>query len=797
MSEDHLHIGDNFETPDSTAKVTGRAKYADDVMLDNMLHAKTVKSPYAHAYVESIDTSEAEAMSGVEAVITWKDLPGGGQTGYASMQPPLDREPRCYGTPVAAVAAVDEYTAASAVEAIDVNYRVLDHVIDPVETLKPDGPNPRMDGNAVGEDDVTTIKWDDADFDAEFPQNPGDMNYGWSYGDPDAGFAESDIVLEDVQVAHSVPQNPLEPRSNVAHYRSDGKLMYWASSQSVGMPAATLANYVGLDIDDVVWISNYCGGGFGSKAGLYPQQVIPALLSMKSNRPVKIRGTRKEEFFWGNGRTALHFDFRIGLKSDGEINALEMTMIGDAGAYTSDVLRGLSSASKSVSAMFNPEHMRVQGVGVYTNTPKRWANRGPGQNQLAMAIAPVLDKAAEAVGMDRLEFRIRNSADHGDPVGPDRTPNTSSYLSEAFEKVGDQFGYEDRVESASESDGSMIRGIGIGCAEHGAGAVGFDGLITIRTDGTVEMRTGVGNLGTYSYAGTARAGAETLKVPWDQVEVKWGRSDENAFTMLQAGSNTSFTTSLTQSKAAETAIEYMKELASMELGGDPEEYVVEGGEVYHETTESQSLSFAEAAQLAVEYGGKYSGEEIPLADKLHPMTVSAAEDSVGNALVAFGKTGPEDAEGAPHTFCTSMAEVSIDTETGELNVEELRGVTDCGTVIHPQSLEAQVQGGMLMGLGYTTSEHYSFDEDTGIPYNTDLYTNKPPSILDFGEVHGDAVNKPDFSGAHGTKGMGEPPLGAGASAVRSAVSDALGVDIQPPMTPDKILEALESEEVDL
>jgi xanthine dehydrogenase molybdenum-binding subunit len=226
MSEHFMHVGKDFEVPDGRAKVTGRAKYADDYLFENLLHAKTVKSPYAHARVRSIDTSGAEAMSGVRAVITYEDAPQ-----PAVGQPALDSEPKVFGTPVAAVAAVDEYTAAAAVEEIDVEYEVLDHVVDPVETLKPGSPNARSEGNvptgeAEGESaegqggeesaPIETIKWDGADFSTRFPTNPGEYTVEWEVGDVESALSSADLVIEDTVEAHPQVNNPMEPRSNAA-----------------------------------------------------------------------------------------------------------------------------------------------------------------------------------------------------------------------------------------------------------------------------------------------------------------------------------------------------------------------------------------------------------------------------------------------------------------------------------------------------------------------------------------------------------------------------------------------------
>lgn len=796
MAEDFKHIGQDFAPPDSVAKVTGRAKYAEDFLFDDLLHAKTLKSPYAHALVTDIDISEAEAMSGVEAVITYEDVGGEQEDGELGWHP-LDQEPKYYGAPIAAVAAVDEYTAAEAVEAIDVSYDVLEHVIDPVETLKPGSPNARLDGNTMMDGEVTEVKWENTDFSGEFPDQLETTNYEWEYGDLDAAFDEADVIIEDVQYAHSVPQNPMEPRSNVAKW-DNGKLHLYASSQSGTFNLGAFQGPYELGNDEINIISEYCGGGFGSKAGTYPQQHIPIVLAQETNRPVKIRGSRKEEFFWGNGRTPVLFRCRFGVTDEPRITAWDIEMISSAGAVDTAYNSAMGNAASTISAAFNPDAMRVRGMGVFMNHPKTWAHRGPGENQFWLASGPMLGKAADEIGMDQLEFDMGISAGHHDPIGPDRVPNTSNYRREALELAGEMIDYDEIKELNGKVENGKVYGVGVCGSHHPAGIAGMDGLIVIRPDNKVEIRTGVGNLGTYSYAAVARAGAETLKVPWDMVEVKWGHSEREPNSIIQAGSLTTFTESHSQHAAALLAIEYLQELAAHELGGDPEDYVVEDGEVFHEDDTDQALTLGEAAEVAIELGGKYTAEELPNEDDLGGATIHAATEAAGSGLVAPASSSFALLEGhSVHSFCSSIALVSIDLDTGNVTVEDMRGASDCGNVIHPTSVKGQVEGGMIQGMGYALTEHFAFDEDTGIPYNTDWYTNKTPTMLDLTYVEGAGVDEPDFYGAHGVKGLGEPPYGAGAGAVTNAVYNALKTDIQPPILSSKVMDAIANGETEV
>lgn len=797
MAEDFMHYGEDFAPPDQVAKVTGRAKFADDVLYDDLLHAKTLKSPYAHAIVTDIDTSAAEEMAGVESVITFEDV--GGEKENLGFHP-LDEEPKYYGAPIAAVAAEDEHTAAEAVEAIDVSYDVLDHVVDPVETLKPGSPNARHDGNTQVDGEVTEVKWD-TDFSGDFPDTDGidDWSYQWEYGDLEAGFDAADHIIEDVQQAHAVPQNPMEPRANVANW-DNGNLTLHASSQSGTFNVPAFLGEHELTPAELNIISEYCGGGFGSKAAAYPQQHIPIYLSRETNRPVKIRGSRKEEFFWGNGRTPILFKFRVGVTDDGEITAWDQEMIATAGAVDTSYMAAFGGATETISAAADIDAMRVKGMGVFTNHPKTWPHRGPGENQFWLAAGYTLGKVADEIGMDQLEFEKGISADHHDTFGPNQVPNTSCYREEALEQAAEMIDYDEIVDLNGEVVDGKLYGVGVCGSEHPAGSVGLDGMVVIRPDGTVEVRTGIGNLGTYSYAAAARSAAETLKVDWDQVEVKWGQTEREPDSIIQAGSNTVFTETFTQKRAAETAIQYLQEIAAEELGGEPDDYEVEGGEVFHTDDPGQSLGFGEAAEIALDLGGEYTGEAI-LEDEDAPYgmsTMNAVGNSIGEGLIALGHTTQEDLDGhSVRSYCSCIALVSIDLDTGNVTVEDFTGVSDCGTVIHPTSVKGQVEGGIIQGIGYALTEHYAFDEDTGIPYNTDWYTNKTPTILDYGTGEGGGVDEPDFFGAHGGKGLGEPPYGAGAGAVTNAVYNALGTDIEPPVFSSKVLDALENGETEV
>lgn len=819
-------IGRNFDPPDARAKVTGRARYPDDLLMDNLLHAKTVKSPYAHAKVKNIDTRPAKNMPGVKAVITYDDVPEFELSSGGDDQPGIDSEPRTFGYPVAAVAAEDEYTAATAAEAVKVEYEKLGHITEPTDALNPNKPTPWQNGatsqttpdragdGIAGWTAGERVRWENADFSKLFPGSPGKFQREDGWGDLDAAWKESTVTIERSYKAHPMTVNPMEPRTIVAHWKSNGKVMLWPNTQD----CSPVAHYVPTEFPDMAEKdltvnTEYCGGGFGSKQQWNANVMIALPLSKKTNRPVKYRGTRREEHWYPRARGAYVVRVKAGFDDQGNCRALEMDAIGDGGAYgAGDVLvKGLGIFYESGVELFSPDALRLRGVAPHTNTPKKWPMRNPGTTQGALVLSQIFRLAAKKLDMDRFELRRKNIVTPGDRVLiPDelgvKTEMEDVQARPALEQCGQLFNWQEKKSRSGTREGSKIYGVGIGTSEAGAAWVGFDGLVIIRPDGMVETRQAVGNLGSQSHAAIARMVAETLKVPWDQVVVGWGHSDKGAYSVEQDGSATTWSAGLPGVKAAENMKTYLREIAANELGGSPDDYTVEDGAVF---SGANRMTFAEAAQAGIQLGGTYTGEEIPerfkplkegeyerYTPKLWAQTVRAADDMIGNALVAFGHTSEADA-----TFVTgsvsTMIEVAVDIETGKVEIEDMATVTGCGTIIHPRGARAQLEGGGIMGLGYALLDHMQYDPQTGIPVTNDWYQSKSPSIFDYPleGIQTGFVDEPLEGSPHGAVGFGEPPMSASAAAVVDAVDDALDTDFQTfPLRPMKILQKIENGE---
>ncbi|MGM0631800.1 MAG: xanthine dehydrogenase family protein molybdopterin-binding subunit [Pseudomonadota bacterium] len=791
------HIGKNFTPPDIEGKVTGTARYAEDFRREGMVFARLLTSPLPAGRVVSIDTSEAEAMEGVVGILTTEDLP----------QPPPPANPSLasdtisyIGQPILAVAAETEQIAENAIEKIRIEFERLPFVTDPLDTLVEGGPNPYPQGNTLirnaGEaaagttasgTDVGEIKWS-ADAVASFRagNEPSGVDFGeeWSYGDIEAEFAECTSIVEEPFVTIGQPHHALEPRTGMAYWEN-GRCYFHGSLQSHTIGIAPLAGMLGIDPADLVFINEYTGGGFGGKIFPYPIMAVTGHLARKVNRPVQLRITREEEFYIGHARSGMQGWMRLGLKENGEVGACDVVIVNDAGSGGGG--SGSSSAGH-ISLMLQPKAMRFRGVSLYTNTTPRAAQRGPGQNEMAAVLAPIVDKAARQGGLDRMEVRLLNAPTSEDVFGPNRGTLTSAFMPAAIQQAADMFNWEEKRQLSGRRNGSKVTGIGVGMGYHSAGASGYDGLLRIGTDGRLYLHTGVGNLGTYSYSSVVRAAAEMLKVDWENCEIVRGNSDLHLpYSTYQAGSNTMFTETRTNYVAAMDAIRKLKEIAATDLGGVADDYDIDGERVFRIDNPSQGLTYGEAAQRAIEMGGEYSGEEYP--DNLNDVTKRSVQALAGSGLIGVSKDELRH-EGTVPAMTVAFMEVELDEQTGKIDIKDYTAVADCGTIIHPMGFSQSMNGGSVWGYALAAYERHVYDPQNGLPANVGLYQAKVPTYLDVpATTQVAATDIPDPQNPMGSRGVGEPAQGCAAAAMMSAISDALGGHLfnRAPVTPDMIV----------
>jgi CO/xanthine dehydrogenase Mo-binding subunit len=816
-------LGKNYQTPDLVAKVTGRAKYAEDYRAEGMLFAKLLLSPVPHGHVRSIDASEALKMPGVKAILTVDDMPkpSDAMTDLGQRIPAnplgergLTNDPVYQGEPILAVCAVDELTAAEAIEKIKLDIERLPHAVDPLASLRPGGPNARVEGNvwlrpvaAPGQPapppKVTEIKWTEADF-AEYKDGKLPMGKAtdpeWSYGDVAGGFKNAALVLDETFVTPNTSHQTLETRTAMAYWQN-GKVYVHCSTQSTAQTVPAIARWLGLlepngqpDISKVVVISEYTGGGFGSKITSAISAIIPCILSKKVGAPVMMRISREEEHFIGRARPALHGRLKVGFTKEGKITAVDMFVVMDNGPY--DPQGDANQSGRMLSLMYQPPAMRWRGITVLTNTPPRVSQSQPGGFQGIALMEPIMAKASRKLGVDQVAIHRVNAPIGKAPIGPPG-PNgkrlyvTSAYVQEALDRGVEQFEWEKRKAQPKKS-GTKARGIGVATSCFVGGSVGFDGLCVIKPDGRVYIQSGIGNLGTASVSDTHRVTAEMLGIPWEKCEITWGSTARNLpWSCPSGGSQTIHAHTRAAYAVALDAKDKLQQIAAKDLGGKPEDYEVANERVFRKGG-GAGMSLAQAAKRAIELGGIYDGHELPKG--INKMTVTSAQALAGQGLLAVARdTMPRD--GQTHSYVAGFAEVEVDLETGKYRILDYLAVADVGTIIHPRALGGQVLGRSMLGIGHAIGQKWVYDQHYGLPLAKRFHHNKPPSILDAPEkMQWAALDIPDPETPIGARGIGEPPVGAGCMAILNALSDALGDEIfrRAPVTADVILASLEA-----
>ena len=783
---DYKLVGKDFTPPDVIGKVTGKAKYAEDFRVDGMVYARMYTSPMAHARVTGIDTSAAEAVPGFVGILTAADVPEVEAPNAAI----LTNNPAYIGDPILAIAAETEQAAEDAMALVKVDMEPLPFVTDPLDSLAEGGANAREEGNVFARSregsGFRTIKWTDEQI-AEFragKEPTGEFGSEWSYGDIDKAMEDAELVLEDTFVTTGYAHMSMEPRTAMAYWEN-GKCYVHGSAQSQSFWMPGLARLLGVEVEEVVLISENTGGGFGSKIGAYPIAALPGWFSKKINRPVQLRVTREQEYYMGSARVGFQGWIRMGFAADGSILGSDVFIIEDIGANATG--GDASSAGGAISLVYNAEAMRFRGLPVLTNTTPRGAQRGPGQNQIAAVMAPIMDKAARQPAIDRVEIRKVNATSNESIVYADRRTVTSAYMDEALDKGAEMFGWAEK-QNQPKKNGSKVRGLGVGQGYHSAGATGFDGLLRITPDGKLHIHTGVGNLGTYSYASTSRAAAEVLKCDWENCEIHHGNTENNLpWNSYQAGSVSTFAHTRTNYVAAMDALEKMKRIAADTMGGEPDDYDIDGQRVFLTENPAQGMSYGAIAARAIQLGGEFSGETYP--EDINPITQKSVENLAGSGLVGVAKDNlPQ--EGVIPGLAVAFCEIELDTETGKYEILDYVGIAECGSVLFPAGLAQQMKGGAVWGMGMAALERHVYDPQNGLPANVGYHQCRIPTYLDVPSVtRTDAVDIPDPQNPFGARGIGEPAMGCSVAALQSAIADAMDGHIfgRSPVSPDMVV----------
>jgi CO/xanthine dehydrogenase Mo-binding subunit len=578
-------------------------------------------------------------------------------------------------------------------------------------------------------------------------------------------------------------------------YWQNGKLFLYTGTQSTFQTIAAIARWMQMPEDKVVFVSEYTGGGFGSKITGALTLVIPALLSKKLNAPVMMRISRAEEHFIGRARPGIRSRTKVGFDKTGRITAVDMFLVSDAGSYGSNGDGG--ACGQIASLLYQPPAMHWRNVTVATNTIPRSAQSAPGGMQAIAIMEPILAKAARKLGVDQVELRRVNC-----PVGPveygppnhrgERPHVTSCFLKQALDMGAEKFKWQERVARQPKKIGTKVRGVGVALTTYHGGSTGFDGLVVITPQGRIQVQSGIGNLGTEAFIDVHRSVAEVMNAPWESVDIVWGDTSKHLpFTCPSGGSQTVHAMTRAGHAVGLECVQRLKEVAAKSLGGSADDYVVANLRVSRKGG-GAGMSFAQAAQKAIQLGGIYDGHDVnPDVNKATKQAVAAL---AGQGLVASAKDKfPHNGDSFSYLAC--FAEVEVDTETGKYHIVDYQAYADVGTVLHPAALGGQVLGRSTLGIAHAIGQKWVIDPHYGVTVAERFYQNKPPTMLDVPvDMAWDAVNIPDPETPVGARGCGEPPVGGGCAAILNALADAVGDDIfqRTPVNADTILASYEA-----
>jgi xanthine dehydrogenase molybdenum-binding subunit len=737
MAEEKV-LGRNFPRVDAADKVSGRSQYAGDVYLQGMLMCKVLKSTRPHARILSIDTSKAERLPGVRAVITGRDVPDVrfGSGAVKDRRVFALEKVRYVGEPLAAVAAVDEMTALEALELIDVEYEDLPAVSDPIEALKPGGPLvhddlPGYEGYAAGMGgNVCTV------LDSQ-------------RGDVDQAFTQADHVFEDTFRSQGINQGYLEPMACVANIDPSGRLTVWTSTQGPYQVRGALAAILRMPMARIRIIPTELGGGFGAKLRLCLEP-YPVFLSLKTGRPVKLIATREEVFTLSGFRLPTTIYLKTGVMQDGTIVAREAISIFDMGAYLG---AGVQSGVSHTIGPYNIPNHRVRSYAVYTN--KIWAGsyRASGVADVTFAVESHTDIIARKIGLDPWEFRMQNALKEGDvAIQGGRIPRNG--LRQTLEAV------KERMDWPRKS--APGHGVGLALCQWRSGSGPSTASVSIHEDGTVSLLTGSVDI-TGTDTVLAQITAEVLGVDMNQVVIARRDTDLAPFTGPSGGSRITYSQGKAVQMAAEDAKRKLIALAAEHLQMPPESLTCAAGRVYVADNPERGYALGQVARLSL---------------------TSRAGPILGTASLSAMPFAP--------VFNTQGVEVKVDQETGMLRIVRFVQAQDVGVAINPMAVEGQIEGGAVQGIGRALSEEVVIRD--GAILNPSLTTYLMPLAPDIPAIENVLVQVPTEDGPFGARAVAEPPGFGPPAAIANAIEDALGVRIKElPLSADKILRALQGE----
>ncbi len=751
-------IGRSYPRSDALAKVRGEALYADDMKFNRLAHGKFLRSPYAHAIVRNIDTSRAEALPGVLAVITGKDIP---QVEFGSMPGMVDEwalannKVRFVGDEVAAVAAKTEEIAERACELIDVEYEVLEPLLDPEHAMDSGAP-------------VIHDKW---------PNNCS-VHVHKEFGDVEKGFEEADHIRTDRFTTQQIAHAPMEPHCCIAYWTGK-RINIIAGKHSPFMFRRTFAKTLDIDEADVRVLSPVMGGSFGCKVEVFAMDVCAATLARITGRPVKFHLTREECITSLRARHPFVIDIKTGVKKDGTITAQQWKWIADGGAHNSTAPLMLMLGSYMVMLPYRVENIRIDAYHVFTNKHVNGAMRGHGIVQVRFAADSQMDLLARDLGIDMKDLLLKNALRANEPYIAGINIRSCGFT-ESIEAATKGIGWE---EKHGKGNG---RGVGLGCSAFVCGVnnmrmQGSSSVVTIHRDGGVSLFTGVTEMGQGSDTVLAQIVGEELGMVAENVRVFNGDTDTTPIDPGTFGSSGTFRGGNAVRNACIDARTKIFEAIAPKLKAKPDDLELKDGQIYLKENPEQGISFKEALKFM-----QYADMTIPVVGAGH--FCSPAKEPI-TLLTENGDLS------AAYSFGCMAAEVEVNEKTGQVKV--LKAVTghDCGKAINPMAVEGQLQGSIVTGMGQVVCEGFEHSPKEGQCFNPTFMDYKLPTAMEIPDMECFDVESLDPLGPYGAKEAGEGTMVFTVPAIVNAIEDAIGVRIKElPVTPDKILKALKEKE---
>jgi len=763
MSGDGKHrtVGRPAPLIDGIEKVTGRARFTADLDHENALVGAILRAPVSHGRILAVDTSAAEALDGVMAVVTGNDcaVPYG-VIPIAQNEYPLARDKLRYrGEPVAAVAAVDTATAQRALELIRLEIEELPAVHTSAEARAPDAPLLHDDKPGNIEREVHHV-----------------------FGSPAEGFAAADLIREDSFSCAEVNHAMMEPHAALAEYDPErGQLTFHSVTQVPFYVHLTLARCLGMDASRIRVIKPFVGGGFGARTETLNFEIITALLARKAGARVMMRLSREESFLTHRGRPQTDVRLKIGMTASGRITAVEAEVTMAGGAYAGYGLVTILYAGALLHGIYDIANVRYDGWRVYTNTPPCGAMRGHGTVDVRHAFECLLDRMSRELGLD--PFAVRRANLLNAPLFTANGLMVNSYgLDECMDKVEKASDWHARRGKLGPG-----RGLGMACSHYVSGAakpVHWTGephaVVSIKLDfdGAITVFTGASDIGQGSSTIVALAAAEILSIGIERIRVV---ANDSAVTPKDNGSYSSRVTFMVGNAAIEAAKAMRARLvaaAAKKLGADPDDILCQA-ETFSVRGSTQSvLGFDEVALAAL------------------------AEEGTINVKGTFST--PPEAQGGKHrggavgatmgfSYGAQVVEVEVDLDTGQVAVTKVWAALDCGYAINPLAVRGQIEGSVWMGMGQALSEETAYRD--GLQSHAGLLDYKVPTIVESPDIEVFIVESIDPNGPFGAKEAGEGALSGFPPALANAIADAVGVDADfLPFTPDRLLEAMRKAE---